>query len=86
MMAWGHKCSSWDDSVDIANLQNFNYGEIPDSKFVMTTWHENEPLQKVFWYAKNAAFHPDVELANILIVHIGDTDKDEQYKEMYRNA
>src|SRR5215467_8233133 len=48
MMAWGNDCSSWDDSVDIANLEQFNYENIPDERFVMTTWRENEPLAEVF--------------------------------------
>jgi hypothetical protein len=30
MMAWGKDCSSWDDSVDLANLDQFGYGEIHD--------------------------------------------------------
>lgn len=45
MMAWGHKCGEWDSSVDEANLTIFGYGEIPDDDYLMTTWHENEPLQ-----------------------------------------
>src|SRR4051812_47720858 len=53
MMAWGPNCSSWDDSVDIANLEEFAYGEIPDDRFVMTTWHSNESLRDVFWFSKN---------------------------------
>jgi hypothetical protein len=35
MMAWGHECSLWDDSVDFANLEVFNFGEVPDRNFVM---------------------------------------------------
>lgn len=29
MMAWGQDCSSWDDSVDLANLKFFAFGEVP---------------------------------------------------------
>jgi hypothetical protein len=29
MMAWGDNCSSWDDSVDVANIKEFKFGEIP---------------------------------------------------------
>lgn len=85
-MAWGHRCSSWDDSVELANAKNFNYGEIPDSQFVLTTWHEDESLKKVFWFAKNAALHPQAELNKTLILHIADNDKGEAYKELYKNA
>ena len=51
MMAWGPRCSSWDDSVDWANIGSFGDEEIPDAAFVMTTWHDDEPLDEVFWFA-----------------------------------
>lgn len=70
MMAWGKGCSSWDDSVDMANIEAFNFDEIPEDKFIMTTWHEDEPLAEVFWYAKHNAFHPSVELENTVLLHI----------------
>jgi hypothetical protein len=37
MMAWGHNCSSWDDSVDVANIEEFKSRDIPPDRFVMTT-------------------------------------------------
>ena len=77
MMAWGNGCSLWDDSVDMANLEAFDFGDIPANKDVMTTWHENEPLSEVFWFAKNSAFHPTVELEKTVILHISrNPDKD----------
>ncbi len=86
MMAWGRECSSWDDSVDLANLEEFSYGEIPDEAFVMTTWHESEPLEEVFWFAKNVAFHTESELENTLILHIGESDKGEKFMKKYNIA
>lgn len=70
MLAWGHECSSWDDSVDYANLDVFDYGDIPDDKFVMTTWHDNEPLSEVLWFAACGAAHSDVPLDLLVLVHI----------------
>lgn len=70
MMAWGQDCSSWDDSVDLANLKIFDFGDIPDDRFVMTTWHADEPLSEVMWFAKNNAFHPDVELEQTILLHV----------------
>ncbi len=49
-------------------LEVFDFGDIPDSEFVVTTWHENEPLQEDFWFAKEAAHHPTVKLDNILVL------------------
>ena len=54
MMAHGDECSLWDDSVDIANLEayNWNFNDIPDDKHVTTTWHDDESLEEVFNFAK----------------------------------
>lgn len=70
MMAWGRGCGSWDTSVDIANLEEFQYAEIPDHRIVMTTWHAEETLAEVFWFCKNCAFHPTVEISNDMILHL----------------
>lgn len=78
MMAWGKDCVSWDDSVDYANLDRFAYGEIPDEHFVMTTWHEHQTLDEVFWDAQFAADHGLVELHTSLIVHISTADKSDE--------
>jgi hypothetical protein len=83
MMAWGKKCSTWDDSVDWANLEEFGYGDIPEDKLILTTWHEKEPLRKVFWFAKNCAFHPVVVLSNNIIVHISDSSKESEILSEY---
>src|SRR5690606_27385773 len=70
MMAWGKDCSAWDSSVDEANLVQFDYGEIPEDDFVMTTWHANEPLEEAFWFSQFCAMHPSLELEKTYIVHI----------------
>jgi hypothetical protein len=70
MMAWGRDCSSWDDSVDLANLAAFDFGEIPDDDFVMTTWHDDEPLREAMWFAAHTACHPTIALERTVIVHI----------------
>lgn len=86
MMAWGRDCSSWDDSVDFAILEMFDYGEIPDNNFVMTTWHEKDTLGDVFWFAKNNAFHADVEIMETLILHIAATKRGEQLTHEFERA
>lgn len=86
MMAWGVDCSSWDDSVDWANLDQFDYGEIPDDQFVMTTWHEDEGLDDVFWYAKICAEHPVVKLVQTVILHIAASSRREELLRRYAAA
>lgn len=86
MMAWGADCSSWDDSVDMANLDRYNFGEIPDISSVVTTWHDDEPLEEVFWFSKNSAQHPDVELSRTIIVDISVENRHRQLLECYTVA
>jgi len=86
MMAWGKNCSSWDDSVDSANLAEFNFGDIPEDKFVMTTWHEKDSLSDVFWFSKTNAFHPTVELQNTVILHISRNNRENELLAGYASA
>ena len=78
MMAWGNECSTWDDSVDLANLEEFSYEDIPEDKFVITTWHEKESLTEAFWFSKNTACHPTVELPNTLLCHISTINREKE--------
>src|SRR5262245_22351045 len=88
MMALGHECAVWDNSVDLATLQVFDFGEIPDRHFIMTTWHEREPLEEVFCFAKNSAFASDasVEIAETLILHVSRVDREQEYAKLYAAA
>lgn len=86
MMAWGVECSSWDDSVDWAKLAVNGYDDIPDDRFVMTTWHDNEPLAETFWFAGHAACHPTVALDQIAIIDIGPVNRESSLIEAYRAA
>lgn len=70
VMAWGKDCASWEESVNEAGLEAFNYEDIPADRLVVTTSHEDEDLSEVFWFAKHRASHPVHELRNTLILHI----------------
>lgn len=83
MIAWGRECGAWDDSVDEANLTAFDYKEIPDDSFVMTTWHEKEPLPEVFWFSEHAALHPTVDLERTLIIHISQNERKEELLQIF---
>lgn len=86
MMAWGPECSSWDDSVDDADLEKFDCEEIPESQFIITTWHEDEELSDVFWFSKHNAHHPYYEMRNTVILHISKEDKQQCFEDEYANA
>lgn len=70
MMAWGHDCTTWDDSVDIANLEAFDYGDIPADRDVWTTWHNDWSLGEVFDFCKRHARYSVVDLPCVVLVHI----------------
>ena len=80
MMAWGPACTTWDDSVDWAVRVIYPGDETPDEKFVMTTWHDDESLEEVFWFAQfNGSFnYNDVELVNALILDISDEHREDE--------
>jgi hypothetical protein len=66
----GNGCSSWDDAIDeaavIAELQGApNYG------FVMTTWHETEPLEDIASCFLEQALIDDAEPVHHLAVLVG---------------
>ena len=67
-------------------MEMFDYGDIPEDQFVMTTWHEDETLSEVFDFSKRHACHSTVELNNVLIVHIGTDDKHTEFKELFDKA
>ncbi len=83
MMAWGENCSAWDDSVDIANLEHFDFDDIPEDSDVMTTWHTEESLDEVFWFAKHSASHPTVDLRQTLLIHISTISKEPEFVQAF---
>ena len=83
MMAWGTECSSWDDSVDYAMLDKFNYKDIPEDNFIMTSWHNDEPISEVFFYNRVCASHPTIELPLVTILHIAENERREEILKIY---
>lgn len=86
MVAWGIRCSSWDDSVDFAALKRFDYGDIPEAEFVMTTWHEGDPLSDVLFYLKNNAIHSVTDTRFTVIVHIASAAREQEMLAAYADA
>jgi hypothetical protein len=84
-VAWGVKCEAWHDGVDLAHLAMFNYEPSPEDKFVMTSWHEGEPLSEAFWFSEMCASHPTIEL-EAYIVHIAPESREAEMIAAYRAA
>jgi hypothetical protein len=87
MMAWGPDCSSWDDSVDRADIEARNFEE-DDSKFVMTTWHNDETLESVFWYSQFCAnfSYDDVALSKAPILHICESEQEGPCLDLFKRS
>lgn len=87
MMAWGPDCSSWDDSVDWAVIGS-GEEDIPDHRFVITSWHENESLEQVMWFAQFwAAFsYDDVPLDDAVLVDVSHQDREAALRQLWESA
>lgn len=88
MMAWGPDCDSWHFSVDEAQILKFLPGELPEDQHVMTTDHEGETLENVFWYAQFCAnfSYLEVELNRTLIIHIGTANREHEFLTLYEQS
>ena len=85
-LAWGHECSKWDDSIDWANLEQFDYGEVPDKRLVITTWHNDESLEEFLWFTKFSAEHPFAELSDTIIIHVANTQARQKFLKLWNQV
>lgn len=66
VVTFGHDCELWHDSID----ESCQDDTTPHGRFLMTTWHDNEPLDDVvdfFWWNTSYADFESERLAVILI-------------------
>jgi len=85
-LCWGQDCEAWHDAIDDAYLEATNYEEVLEEKQVLSTWHEDEDLEEVFWFARHRAVHPAHELRETLILHIADAPRREELEAAYNDA
>lgn len=85
-MAWGANSSAWDDAIDMANLRRFDFETIPSDRFVMTTWHDDEPLVETFQFCKQCALHPSVDLTDTLLLHVSRESRELELIQAYALA
>ncbi|MDP3868955.1 hypothetical protein [Phenylobacterium sp.] len=60
--------------------------EIPDDDFVMTTWHDDEPLSETFWFSEHSACHPTIPINETIIVDVGPQERRAALIEMLKAA
>ncbi|WP_428512384.1 DUF7684 family protein [Roseovarius sp.] len=85
MLAWGLDCSLWDDSVDMASLEQFGYDDVLPEHFVMTTWHSDETLREVLHFAKWHATqsYDDVALDRCMILDFSAAPREPEIRALY---
>lgn len=86
MPAWGERCDLWDDVVDWTLLEEFEFGDIPEDRFVMTSWHENQTLDEVFAYCKQLVLFDSVPLAQTVLLHIARQPAEQRIMDAYAQA
>lgn len=86
MQAWGKDCAAWEEAVQEANQEAFNYEDIPEERLVITTSHEDEDLEEVFWFARHRAAHPACPLNRVLIVHVAAQARKEELEAAWADA
>lgn len=69
----GFDCASWDDAIDWVSVMN-EVDEKPGHGFVMTTWHEDQPLQEVVDFFRNWVSIDDQPPVNRLAIVVGEDD------------
>ncbi|WP_281859691.1 DUF7684 family protein [Litoreibacter halocynthiae] len=82
-LAWGTDCSAWDDSVDWAFLELYDFGDYPEDKFVMTTWHDEETLEETIEFAKHCTEYSDVTLDDIIVLDFAGQERGELIEQLY---
>jgi hypothetical protein len=70
LLAWGRECETWREGVEDAALEAVDYEDVEPEQSVLTSAHEDEELDDVFWFARHRAAHPGPALETVLIVHV----------------
>ncbi len=87
-IAFGPQSTLWDDSIDHANLAQFDYGPVPAGSDVMTSWHDNESLEETLAFAKfcSTTAYDGRPLTTLLILDFSDHDRATEIKALYAGA
>lgn len=74
----GAQCSQWDDSIDLAFLATSPDFVPSDERFVMTTWHEDEPLEDVIHFFRTRTAFDNFTPNHFLVLILGGDDQTKQ--------
>jgi hypothetical protein len=72
----GHRCSTWDDSIDLSAVLAELDGRRDAQQLLMTTWHDTEPIEEVVdFFFTHTAFDDFVPSA-CLVLALGGTHEE----------
>ncbi|MBS0563225.1 MAG: hypothetical protein JSR87_01690 [Proteobacteria bacterium] len=87
-MTWGRNSEDWHDTFDLVVCEYAGAGEVPPNKHMITTWHDGESLGDVIVFAKRVATTSSqgVELANLIVIDLGEVERGALVKSLYEQA
>lgn len=86
LMAWGKDCAAWSEAAEEAAQEAAGYGEVTPEGVFVSTAHEDDDLEELFWFSKHRAAHPAGPLKRTLILHVAHTPRKEELEAAYADA
>ena len=66
----GVNCSEWHDAIDMVSVVS----DLPEERFIMTSWHTDESMGDVIWFWLNCTDYDDTMFENYLALIVGDPE------------
>jgi hypothetical protein len=85
LLAWGKDAEVWSEAVDDAAAEALD-ADVAEDQAVVTTSHEDEDLEELFWFARHRAAHPAITLNKTLIVHVAGSPRREELEAAWAAA
>jgi hypothetical protein len=86
VLTWGRDAAGWSEAVDEAASELHDYEDVADELAVMTTAHEDEDMEEVFWYARHRAVHRALQLGTTLIIDVTDDSREDDVRALYQES
>lgn len=86
LLAWGPDCEAWRESAEDAFLEATDYEDVAPERALLTTAHEDEDVEEVFWFARHRAAHPGLSLDTVLILHVAQQPDRDRLLQAYKDA
>ena len=83
IISYGEDSEKWDKCVDFANLELSYFQDVLEEDCISTSFHQAKNLHDFFQLSKFASYHPTINPRNTLILHVGDEDREEEFRAAY---